>query len=477
MNFNETLKEIKEKNTQSLLFEEKSFWYIDFKVVWLIYLWKKWNQEYFVNATFDKKSLWFINKNSLTQFFDLYIENSTIDQFIKWRKSIYNKINNINLETFWFIKNTEESFEFESDDLFKWPINKSTKSFDFFNYSSNILKSIKPSKFKELEKIVKNQTNIRIPFYNIPDKVEIKRNFELLKLKNIEIWENVEIIGTGSFKHNSIEQLSIWNNVSIIKDKAFESNNIKDLVFPEKLNHIGRYSFTENQIEDIYIWENIRYIWPSAFQSNKIKSFTLSDKNIRLKELWRWTLKDNQIEYLYFWNNSSIEWFHQECFENNKIQNLTFPNNLKYIWDSCFKNNKITLIKFNEKLEKIWDESFMNNEIEWTILIKDTIQYLWKWAFKNNKIWCVHLYWNKNLHKSDNAFENNNIEYLNLHGDNIYIPSKMFTNNPIWKIILDEGVRFAIDAFDTVENFKEEYETYWKWIYIFEYNQWKYAWK
>jgi len=110
MNFQKALQTLTmNKSLQMQLFEEKLWDYKDFSIVWKIYLWKKWNQEYFIDATFNQTTLSFFEKISYND--SLYLNNTTILSFNEFKNKISTYIKNIDLTKYWFEKIKKEIIE------------------------------------------------------------------------------------------------------------------------------------------------------------------------------------------------------------------------------------------------------------------------------------------------------------------------------------------------------------------------------
>lgn len=108
--FNAVFNSIKNNEILTWKFEDALLWYKDFKIIWKITKWEKHssNQIYFIDSTFNKKTLDFFNKTNNINI-SIFQKQSTVQNFINWKNDIENKFKNIKLENFWFIK--DENFE------------------------------------------------------------------------------------------------------------------------------------------------------------------------------------------------------------------------------------------------------------------------------------------------------------------------------------------------------------------------------
>lgn len=94
--------------------------------------------------------------------------------------------------------------------------------------------------------------------------------FQNTKLTNVEIPNNVELIGTSAFLNTPIENLKLGQGLKEIQEGAFWSAKLKSLEIPDSVKIIGKNSFYESNLESIILSKNIEVIGDSAFTSAKL---------------------------------------------------------------------------------------------------------------------------------------------------------------------------------------------------------------
>jgi len=102
-NFREALFKLKSNKFvwNKELFEQPLLGYEDFAIIWIIYCDKKWNQNYFIDSTFNKKTLSFLHK---LNYKNLTPVSNTRESFDIWQKEIENQFLKFDLEKYWFNK-------------------------------------------------------------------------------------------------------------------------------------------------------------------------------------------------------------------------------------------------------------------------------------------------------------------------------------------------------------------------------------
>lgn len=114
--FYKALTEIKQNNINKISFKSKIKDFVDIYVIWEIIKSKKWNQLYFVSATFNKKFWTFISTLYWIKTFPIYIEYKSISEYELWINTIIKElfeIRKIDFVSLWFEK--EKKIELESD--------------------------------------------------------------------------------------------------------------------------------------------------------------------------------------------------------------------------------------------------------------------------------------------------------------------------------------------------------------------------
>lgn len=380
-------------------FEEKLLNYEDFSIIWNIKLWKKWNQEYFINTTFNKKSLSFLEKIS---FKYIYFDWDSRKEFEDWKKEIIKSFDNIDLIRYWFKKqcldsSLEDMDLFDSNDV---NLDVRIKEIDKEIYESNLNKIslffndrlwMMPSYLEEVAKELSFNLNIVkdewFEFKGLSNS--ISENFfhkvsNLVNLSDIIKWVDIK---------------SIYKRFEFVPDFIqILSKTIKDIyLYPCFSNRVKFGLFI--LYKEVGISESIRYLnfnvnslWLEKVEvsfrdstwladtSEKVYNF-ISSLNFKidiscmiddLKRLWFDSEKTDSIENIQLikkinnWKNKN-EFIELELkLKNNDNSFIIHNKSLKsYIILSNFTNlnNLIYLIKIltiNEKIKKINYQSVVN---------------------------------------------------------------------------------------------------------------------
>jgi len=116
LNSNQAKVKMKEDNLWKISFTDKLLNYEDFLIKGVIQRWKQWNQEYFITATFDKKSMEFVIKTWFNSVSPVFVENVTVNDFVVYKNKIEKYYKSYDLVNFWF-KRTEKENDIWDDIL------------------------------------------------------------------------------------------------------------------------------------------------------------------------------------------------------------------------------------------------------------------------------------------------------------------------------------------------------------------------
>ncbi|GHV60082.1 hypothetical protein AGMMS49587_00420 [Spirochaetia bacterium] len=149
--------------------------------------------------------------------------------------------------------------------------------------------------------------------------------FQSNLLKSVKLPKGLTCIEYAVFCNNYLEDIEIPNSVTLIDAYAFTSNRLTNVKLPEGLEKIGGCAFMKNCLTRIEVPDSVTEIGADAFRSNRLRFIKLP-KGLD-------SISDN--------------WF----MENNKIESIVLPLNLKWISDTAFKGNPITSIAIGKNLQ------------------------------------------------------------------------------------------------------------------------------
>lgn len=440
LSFNKAISECKDKK-QFFLFEEKLLWYKDFRIIWKVWIWKKWNQEYFIDATFNKKSLNFLLK---IWYKNLYFQNSTIKSFQDWIDLIKNDFKWKDLSKFDFLKEPKMSLENQIDEMeYQLDINKfnnieQTDSFvlsqikwdafdkvkNFFGKASQDLRHnfkfanfIKDYFYKKenrwepfLFTKIENKNNVKeflelFPLIYKSNKVLFEQLI-FLPLKNLfrDEWTLENIYLYPDFQNINlfeITEVSIEKFISFFIIFEIKTNWVIDSKF-----YFDRFNLVTNNINEFdLIWRNFKkvsyYDSPNSVENiNDIFSNYSLQENEKLinKELEKiWFKSSSHKKYLTILNWKIFKEHIQEIlltFDKTKSYiefNSNILNGIYYSdWTNKFilSNNKEELRFYNLKDLSYFVELFKNTMTNST-LVNDLIWRYWmdKAQISHNDFW------------------------------------------------------------------------------------------
>lgn len=140
MDFEQSFKILKTNKLNHYKFKQTVYEkYNDFLLTGIITVWKKWNQEYFITATFDKKSLKFVS-GCINLTFELYIENKSVSYYKDWLHKIIKFFFNHKLENYGFEKNLNYKSPFDTGVF--WNEKSLFNEIDFLNLKNVKIKKI-----------------------------------------------------------------------------------------------------------------------------------------------------------------------------------------------------------------------------------------------------------------------------------------------------------------------------------------------
>lgn len=326
-------------------FTNYSFWYKDFWIIWYIWIWKEKNQIYFVNATFDKKSISFLEK---INYKNLFIENWTLQGYDEFISNVKFKIKWFDLEKHWFEKDTNEIF-----------IDTELQILNEKNilYSTSLYNKIEPEFYKDI-KLLDENLNVDNWFINQRHFANFMYDMNLI----FDSW-HYTLKRERQNDLKSIFEMMLNYNSSCFDLKWDFINYMKVLIGAWFLYiDLNNSNYTQKQTDLLksILPENTTYIFYYSLE-----------KNNNDDESKKWILV--------FWNESVIN------FYNFNIETLLYPPYYKDKISKCFSYDFIHL------LEPFYLNKNLNIFLEWLI------SRLKKNNFKINmfEIWIItkYFYW------------------------------------------------------------------------------------
>lgn len=217
------------------------------------------------------------------------------------------------------------------------------------------------------------------------------------QLTEIALPEGLAVLHNGVFANNKIETVRLPRGLRIIGETVFFNNKIRHVNIPDGVTSIGAYAFERNEIESVVIPDTVKHVYVKAFYNNNIKNVKLSAKT---EQYWKQSFANNRIERIELSGSSTNNVaFGAQSFADNNIKELKLaPDvNIRQIWDRAFENNELTHVKLPEPLNKvgsyytyaILSNAFNNNQIEEIELPKGRV-VLHTGVFANNNLGVVY---------------------------------------------------------------------------------------
>jgi len=319
-----------------------SFWYKDFWIIWYIGIWKEKNQIYFVNATFDKKSISFLEK---INYKNLFIENWTLQNYDEFISNVKSKIKWFDLEKHWFEKDKNEIILDTELEL----LNEKN-----ILYSNSLYSKREPEYYKDI-KLLDENLNSDNRFIN-------QRHFSSFMYNMSLIFDSWHYTLKREIQNDlkSMLEMMIDYNSSCFDLKWDFTSYMKVLIWAWFLYvDLNNSNYTQKQTDFLksILPENTTYIFYYSLE-----------KNNNDDESKKWILA--------FWNETQIN------FYNFDIETLLYPPYYKDKMSKCFTYDFIYL------LQPFYLNKNLNIFLEWLILM------LKKNNFKINKfeIWIITKY-------------------------------------------------------------------------------------
>jgi len=425
MNFSQALEELKQKGLKSIKFEQNILNYSDFKLIWIINLWKKWNQIYFITATFNKKSLSFLQKINFK--WDLFINNDTIEKYEIFFNFIKKTFKCQDLTKFWFDKENNEYFSiFEQyyslspEDLYKnfnIQIEQEHLRLKQKENISNFQISLKTIFSKFIEIIKTNQENdekfeaiLNNHLFNSPflSKLEIDSTiWQEMPMTNDEIKLIQTLINLNtkkwvSFKsikfiYNTDKSIYLLLNLQAVDSDTYyivpfslsfhwdkSSNFVENISFHslDDYFNLEELSYAEKYIQKINkIWFFIDLSWEQHFSYFENGKFSIADNKINK------TVEDTKFWYKYslslkgfYWKKTQISnFFNLTIIENETEEVYSITNEIESLKDIINIDNFILKSWYNKfNFEDIYNFLLRNkkdlkkiNSVKFRFKIKD----------------------------------------------------------------------------------------------------------
>lgn len=220
------------------------------------------------------------------------------------------------------------------------------------------------------------------------------------KLTSITLPNNIDTIGRDAFSGNSISQLEIPANITKIMTGAFEDNKtLADVTFHDNITEIGNSAFKNCSIykESFELPKKLTTLGEGAFRNNKINKVTFPDDIVKIgawafagnpvtEVVWgKFDKVDSVAEYRYTTYKTG-KVIPEGLFAGHKINNITLPPNITAIGGEAFQSQNYSLtedLRIPENVEIIGVNAFFIDSP-----IKTTIKNL---TFLGNKVeWIDH---------------------------------------------------------------------------------------
>ena len=267
---------------------------------------------------------------------------------------------------------------------------------------------------------------------DLPDSVF----YNLKKLKNVKLSDDLLIIGDSAFRSSGITHIEIPQYVIIINSNAFAScSNLRSVKLNQNLLFInkGAFSFCQ-QLEDIDLPENLMSIGEQAFSHcDSLKSVTIP---VYITKIERETFRDcGELAEINF--HANIDSIMPYAFEGcgYSLKKVILPENLTYLGENAFAYcYELTYIKIPESLTKIpanaFSEDFRLNYIN----IPATVTEIGKSAFECTSAFLFDVYMHS--YEPPAIYDSNVFLNETFPHRAIYIPKgskKAYKADPNWK--------------------------------------------
>jgi len=401
--FTKAFEKVKLNKIWKQYFKINLFGYKDFSIIWFVYYQKKWNQEYCVNATFDKKALDFLlSYNFSLIYFPMNEESiNSVNWYRLWIEMIKEKFSHLDLSKYWFIKNLEESEILSEVDVFQYieeslTINKYFSKKTSFNPLRDIDKMLVDIKYGD-ELYHKRYNYNKNKIYLALDKINEKINTIRFE-KSFQTLPDEYIYPVKKSEQDDFSTLLLNNGFVYLQNipsnfKHFEEDflyNLKEsyCFLYEKIPTF-HWQFNKNGSFILYIWKFIENEW---FVLNK-----LSYNEGNLTGRWFWTFlmrRDNILNFIK--NIKNIKQFNEIVYFDEKKKNkfISELKNNDFIYESSFnsyiKKEKGTNYDFSIEYYEDENQFYIINWYESTKIYPKSFEelmkfvYLLNWSYRTN---------------------------------------------------------------------------------------------
>jgi len=331
-------------NKNKVFFKENLLGYKDIFIVWFIDIHKKWNQIYMINATLNKKALIFLNKVNYKSLLFEHKEKNTIEFFIKWKNQLEKYLKKINLDIYWFEKDTNLfTIESEIDTI-------DLKEYKEWNFFYDYLEKINLEKKKKLRE---NKDEIKSIlwkcWFSWEEKTLSHFKFNYLFVKNL-CWEE---------QSNKFKRTNIYRN--------FPGKKFFLLDVPNNDLWTMHLIFVEDEEKTYSIWQIIqstKYVWiydiKAPFQEYLSENMFLSFVN---KYMFSWKAKFEDTDF-----SKLITWLSKET-EKYNFEQIFHPTNYYFL-----EINKELYIKVYKKDGSVYIENHYSSWQNFTNFHHNKIQ-------------------------------------------------------------------------------------------------------
>lgn len=215
------------------------------------------------------------------------------------------------------------------------------------------------------------------------------------RVKNVTGGSNIQYIDSFAFAFTSkLENFNVGQNTLLeIGEYAFFNSDISNIQQPNTLRSIRNYAYYScNNLETISISRDLLNINEGTFKNcSNLKNITFHSSSVLY-----------QIKKFAFYNDislnsisfpSSLTIIDSKAFAYCAFQNITFPNNVKFLGSSAFENQGFRMdINLHGKslsvldlgnIESIGERCFYNNQALDTITFSPYLKYIRNECFRN----------------------------------------------------------------------------------------------
>lgn len=276
--------------------------------------------------------------------------------------------------------------------------------------------------------------------------------FEDSKIQSIHLPNSLRTIGYQAFKGSSIEYIKMPKNLCALGVGAFEESSLARIDMKNtKIKSIDRHTFSKcHRLQFVDLPETLENIYGNAFFSTSILREITLPKNLKLIGEYAFAFSD--LKKVEVPDGSNLETIDLNAFSDTKLEEFNFlkAKKLTEIGSRAFSKACFTNLEIISPNMKILPTAFADTSLQ---NVKLNIENIMSEVFQNGSIKKLVLQGVKII--KPYAFQGNNIEELEIEGENISICDGAFRYNNIRKVNLKDVTEIVKNAF--VGNPMEEF--------------------